>query len=105
MDFVHRFQRYAKLLYSGRKIEQELVIETCVKTFFFFQILGKVLSSPPDLIEALHLLLCCADLLFVHMPNAERRVSIAEIAGKNSINPPKCSRILFCTIIKHFIQS
>jgi retinoblastoma-associated protein len=45
---------------------------------------GKVLGNPPDLIEALHLLLCCVDLLFVHMPNAERRVTIAEIAAKDS---------------------
>jgi hypothetical protein len=48
---------------------------------------GKLLTDPPDLVNAFHLLLCCINFTFVHAPHHFRKVSLKDtvIAASNSL--------------------
>ncbi len=39
---------------------------------------GKLLSDPPDLLDAFHVLLCCINLLYVHTPANLKRISLSD---------------------------
>eukprot|EP01117_Protostelium_nocturnum_P014894 TRINITY_DN5718_c0_g1_i4.p1 TRINITY_DN5718_c0_g1~~TRINITY_DN5718_c0_g1_i4.p1 ORF type:complete len:886 (+),score=280.19 TRINITY_DN5718_c0_g1_i4:164-2821(+) len=44
----------------------------------FLVVKGRLLSTPPDFVNAFHMLLCCINLLFVHVPESQRKISLKD---------------------------
>jgi hypothetical protein len=58
-----------------------------------------LLQNPPDIVESIHLLICCVDLLFIHMPPTERRVSVRDALGiLPFLSPCICSLFVSCSV-------
>lgn len=46
------------------------------------------MSDPTDLLTAFHLLLCCINMIFVHLPPHLRKVSFKDLGTLDSLSPP-----------------
>ena len=82
------FQKYEKLFdqlfnytlpsstpSSKSKLSESQAIFTFGWTLFLVS-KGKLLKDPPDLLNAFHVLLCCINLLFMHTPSSNRKLTI-----------------------------
>jgi hypothetical protein len=48
---------------------------------FIFGRKGKIVSEPPDLLNAFHMLLCCMNLLYVNAPAHMKKIPLQDIGN------------------------